>query len=93
MDDDLDQMSHEELLVAAREMRAAIRAHRDSSGQELCWHHPDLWDLLPEPTPPAVEVPEWPQFMRGCVAYRTSLDAQAPGAPRVTREFDERADQ
>jgi hypothetical protein len=92
MDDDLEQMSHEELLVAAHRMREAIRGHRDSSGQNLCWHHPALWDLLPEPTPPAIEVPEWPQFMRGCVAYRTSLDAQAPDAPRMTREFDDGAE-
>jgi hypothetical protein len=91
MDDDLQSMSHEELLVAAQQMREAIRAHRDSSGQELCWHHPDLWDLLPEPTPPSIEVPEWPQFMRGCVAYRSSLDTQAPDAARVAREFGEAA--
>jgi hypothetical protein len=89
MDDDLELMSPEELLVAARGMRAAIRAHRDASGHNLCWHHPALWDLLPERTPPEIEVPEWPQFMRGCVAYRTSLEAQAPDSPRMTREFDE----
>jgi hypothetical protein len=89
MDDDLDQMSRDELLVSARRMREAIRQHRDSSGHDLCWHHPALWDLLPDPTPPEVEVPEWPQFMRGCVAYRTSLEVQAPEAPRVVREFDE----
>jgi len=87
MDDDLEQMSREELLVAARRMREGIRTHRDSSGQDLCWHHPALWDLLPEQTPPEIEVPEWPQFMRGCVSYRASLDAQAPDAPRVATEF------
>ena len=89
MDDDLELMSHEELLVAAREMRAAIRTHRDASGHNLCWHHPALWDLLPDRTPPEIEVPEWPQFLRGCVAYRTSLEDQRPDAPRMTREFDE----
>ena len=89
MDDDLELMSREELLVAARGMREAIRAHRDTSGHELCWHHPALWDLLPEATPPEIEVPEWPQFMRGCIGYRASLDAQAPDAPRVAREFGE----
>ena len=91
MDDDLDLMSHDELLVAARRMREAIRVHRDASGQDLCWHHPAMWDLLPEGTPPEIEVPEWPQFMRGCVRYRTSLDTQAPEAARVTREFGEAA--
>ena len=89
MDDDLELMSREELLVAARGMREAIRTHRDASGQNLCWHHPAMWDLLPEGTPPEIEVPEWPQFMRGCVRYRSSLDVQAPDAPRMTREFEE----
>jgi hypothetical protein len=32
-------------------------------------------------------VPEWPQFMRGCVKYRQSLDAQTPHAPRSSDEF------
>ena len=91
MDDDLELMSREELLVAARQMREAIRTHRDSSMHELCWHHPALWDLLPEETPPEIEVPEWPQFMRGCVRYRASLDAQVPDAPRVARELGEAA--
>ena len=45
-DADLDGMSHAALLAHAREMRAAIRAHRDASGHDLCWHHPELWGLL-----------------------------------------------
>ncbi len=89
MDDDLEQLTREDLLVAAHQMRDAIRAHRDASGHELCWHHPALWDLLPEASPPEIEVPEWPQFMRGCVRYRTSLDEQAADAPRVAREAGE----
>ena len=40
------------------------------------------------PPAPLPEVPEWPQFMRGCVKYRQSLDEQAPGAPRTTRPYD-----
>jgi hypothetical protein len=46
--------------------------------------------LLPERTQPAIEVPDWPQFLRGCIAYRTSLDDQQPAAPRTTAEFDEK---
>ena len=87
MDEDLDNLSREELLAAAKTLRAGIRKHRDSSGHELCWHHPDLWSLLPEKTDPAIAVPAWPQFMRGCVMYRQSLDQQAPAVPRFTREF------
>jgi hypothetical protein len=45
--------------------------------------------LLPEPVAPAIEVPAWPQFMRGCVRYRQSLDKQSPGAPRTDQEFKE----
>ena len=89
MDDDLDRMTREELAAEARRLRAGIREHRDSSGQELCWHHPKLWGLLPEKTDPIPAVPEWPQFLRGCIRYRQSLDEQAPGAPRIQGEYQD----
>jgi len=89
MDADLDQMTREQLIAEARRLRAGIRAHRDSTGHELCWHHPDLWALLPEKTDPLPVVPEWPQFMRGCVRYRQSLDEQAGRAQRSDQEFGE----
>jgi hypothetical protein len=82
MDDDLEQMSREHLVSEVRKLRDGIRKHRDTSGQELCWHHPALWGLLPEKTDPLPIVPEWPQFLRGCLRYRESLDEQAPHAPR-----------
>jgi hypothetical protein len=88
MDDDLFQMSGDELIAEVQKLRAGIRKHRDSSGNDLCWHHPDLWSLLPEKTDPVPSVPEWPQFMRGCIRYRESLDRQAPNAPRTKDEFD-----
>jgi len=87
MDDDLESFSQERLVEEVRKLRQAIRAHRDSSGHDLCWHHPQLWSLLPEPVPPAIAVPEWPQFMRGCIKYRQSLDTQAADAPRHSEEF------
>lgn len=87
MDDDVEQMSREQLAGEVRRLRAGIREHRDSSGQELCWHHPKLWGLLPEKTDPVPVVPEWPQFLRGCVRYRESLDEQLPGAPRRKEEY------
>jgi hypothetical protein len=55
----------------------------------LCWHHPQLWSLLPEPIDPAIAVPPWPKFMRGCVRYRESLDRQRPDAPVHDKEFGE----
>ena len=87
MDEDLDRLTQAELVAEARKLRAAIRKHRDSTLHELCWHHPDLWGLLPERTDPQPVVPEWPQFMRGCIHYRQSLDRQLPDAERVSVEF------
>lgn len=87
MDDDLEQLSREELIAEIRRLRNGIRTHRDSSGQELCWHHPKLWGLLPEKSDPQPVVPDWPQFLRGCVRYRESLDRQAPHAPRSDEEY------
>lgn len=85
-DEDLNGMSREELLEEVRKLRRGIRIHRDSTGHDLCWHHPDLWALLPERTDPLPTVPDWPQFMRGCIQYRQSLERQAPRAPRTTEE-------
>lgn len=82
MDDDLDVMTREQLIAEAKRLRAGIRAHRDSTEHELCWHHPALWGLLPEKTDPLPTVPSWPDFLRGCLRYRQSLDDQAPTAPR-----------
>ena len=43
---------------------------------------------MPRPMPVRRSVvPAWPQFLRGCLRYRESLDRQLPGAVRVTREF------
>jgi hypothetical protein len=88
VDDDLDALTREQLIAEVKRLRDGIRAHRDSSGQDLCWHHPDLWRLLPEPLDPRVAVPAWPQFLRGCIRYRQSLDEQLPDAPRTTDEYE-----
>ena len=73
-DEALDDMTREQLIEEVRRLRAGIRAHRDSTGQDLCWHHPALWGLLPERTDPLPEVPDWPDFLNGCIRYRASLD-------------------
>jgi hypothetical protein len=88
MDDDLGAMDRETLVAEVRKLRAAIREHRDATGHALCWHHPDMWALLPERTQPSIAVPPWPKFMRGCVRYRQSLDEQAAGAPILDKEYD-----
>jgi hypothetical protein len=89
MDTDLDQMTREELIAEVKKLRKGIREHRDSSRHELCWHHPSLWGLLPERTDPLPVVPEWPEFIRGCVRYRQSLDEQAPNAPRTNEPYEQ----
>jgi hypothetical protein len=87
MDTDLDSMSREQLVAEVEKLRAGIRAHRDATKHELCWHHPALWGLLPEKTDPVPVVPTWPEFIRGCLQYRQSLDEQAPAAPRTAEPY------
>ena len=87
MDEDLSGLDREALIAEVRKLRSGIREHRDSSGQGLCWHHPRLWGLLPEKTDPLPTIPEWPQFLRGCLKYRESLDRQLPSAPRTVEEL------
>jgi len=78
MDEDILDMSKDQLADEVKKLRAAIREHRDSTGQELCWHHPKLWSLLPEKIEPKIAVPEWSEFIKGCIQYRKSLDSQIP---------------
>lgn len=89
MDNDLDTMNRDRLVAEVKKLRQGICKHRDSTGHDLCWHHPDLWELLPERTDPAIAVPPWPKFMRGCIRYRQSLEEQAASAPVHDREFGE----
>jgi hypothetical protein len=90
MDEDVITMSREQLIDEVRRLRAGIRKHRDSTGHELCWHHPALWGLLPDQQDPLPTVPEWPEFIRGCVRYRQSLDEQARTAPRSREAYEDR---
>jgi len=87
MDEDLATLERDALIAEVKRLRAGIRDHRDSSGHELCWHHPKRWGLLPESTDPLPVVPAWPQFLRGCIMYRETLDRELPDAPRSKDEF------
>lgn len=89
MDSDLNDLSRDELIAELVKLRNAVRAHRDSTGHDLCWHHPALWDLLPEKSDASLVVPAWPVFLRGCIKYRQSLDAQLPDVPRSDKESSE----
>ena len=88
LDHDLGLMDRERLADEVRRLRAAIRQHRDATGHDLCWHHPALWSMLPERIEPAIAVPSWPKFLRGCVRYRQSLDEQAEGAAVHDKDYD-----
>jgi hypothetical protein len=87
MDEDLERLSRVELVAEAKRLRAGIRAHRDSAGHDLCWHHPQLWGLLPEPIPAEIAVPPWPKFLRGCLKYREALERELPNAPVHDAEY------
>lgn len=89
LDRDLDSLTREQLIDEIKKLRAGIRTHRDAAGHDLCWYHPHLWALLPEQAERQPTVPDWPQFMRGCVKYRASLDVQLPDAPRSQKAFEE----
>ena len=73
MDEELGSWSKEQLVAEVIKLRKGIRTHRDSKGQDLCWHQPALWGLLPEKTDPLPAVPEWSEFLQGCIRYRQSL--------------------
>ena len=87
MDEDLQGLSRDQLIAEVRKLRAGIRKHRDSTGHDLCWYHPALWGLLPDRTDPIPTVPTWPEFLRGCLHYRASLDDQLPEAPRSNMPY------
>jgi hypothetical protein len=76
-----------ELDEELKKLRQGIRTNRDSTGHNLCWFHPDLWNLLPEKYDPEISVPDWPQFMEGCIRFRKSLDEQLPEASRTSEDF------
>jgi hypothetical protein len=88
VDSDLNALTREQLMAEVQRLRDGIRHHRDATGHDLCWHHPELWGLLPDSTDPVPTVPDWPQFLRGCIHYRQSLDEQLPNAPRSSEAFD-----
>jgi len=79
MDSDLDAMTRTQLIKEVKKLRTGIRTHRDTSGHDLWWYHPQLWGLLPDQVAYQPVVPDWPQFMRDCVKCRESLDVNPQG--------------
>jgi hypothetical protein len=89
MDQDLENLTREELISEIKVLREAIREHRDASLHDLCWYQPKLWGLLPEKSVAQIQVPTREQFIKGCEIFRGSLDTQLPDAPRVDIEFED----
>src|SRR6478609_6197611 len=73
LDSDLETMNRAALLTEIKKLRAGIRKHRDSSGHNLCWYVPELWNLLPENESVTPEIPPKEEFMECCKKYRDSL--------------------
>ena len=89
IDDDLAGMSRDQLAEEVRKLRDGIRKHRDSTGQELCWRHPELYGAFSRRRRTRSRVvPEWPQFLEGCLKYRQSpgrSGARSSAEPRALR--------
>ena len=45
--------------------------------------------VLPEQSDYLPVIPDWPEFLRGCIRYRQSLDEQLPQAPRSNKPYPE----
>ncbi|MCG3114867.1 MAG: hypothetical protein LLH30_04230 [Candidatus Manganitrophus sp. SA1] len=82
MDNDLETLSREQLIEEAKKLRNGIRRHRDSTQHALCWHHPALWDLLPEKSDPLPVVPDWPQFLQPWCPSPRSFRPHPPPAKK-----------
>jgi len=76
LDSDLYRMPIEELILEVKKLRGMIRKHRDSSGHNLCWYWPEMWELLPEEANVKRNVPCKEEFMAKCLEYRASLDKE-----------------
>ena len=65
MDDDLKQMSREQLIAEVKKLRQGIRKHRDSTDHEICAGTIRRYGRsCRRSRTPLPSVPDWPQFMR-----------------------------
>jgi hypothetical protein len=46
--DDLKVLSRDQLIEEVKRLRAGVRKHRDNSGHDLCWYHPETPHQLHE---------------------------------------------
>lgn len=78
IDKDLMEMGRAQLMNEIMMLREGIRKHRDASGHDLCWYHPELWMLLPERVVPLhpVDAPLKEEFLSRCAEYHDSIPAE-----------------
>ena len=88
MDEDLEKLTHEELLRETKLLRQAIRKHRDSQMHDLCWYHPEMWNLLPDTKEVQPKVPTREQFLNGCRIYRESLDSDFEASAQIDIRYE-----
>ncbi len=81
IDEELGSLTPDELIEEVLRLPNGIRQHRDGTGHELCWHHPQLWGLLPESADPLPDVPDWPQFCRAVSAIASPWMTNFPRLP------------
>ena len=67
----------EQLVEEVRKLRRGIREHRDSTGQSSAGIIPAS-GASSRAAGPAAHGPDWPEFLRGCIRYRQSLDEKFP---------------
>jgi hypothetical protein len=46
MDDDIEFLSPQQWIEEVKRLRADMRSHRDATGHQLCWHHPEAFVQL-----------------------------------------------
>lgn len=73
-DFDVEFKNRDQLKEEVIKLRKAIRKHRDSSGHDLCWYHPEMWNLLPDEPTNNINIPNTCEFLENCAKYRKSLD-------------------
>jgi hypothetical protein len=79
LDEDLEAFDRTALIAEISRLRGGIRASRQQRSRPVLASSRTL-GLLPEYVDPAVAVPPWPTFLRGCVAYREALERELPQA-------------
>jgi hypothetical protein len=82
-DVDVGGMNEEQLRDECLKLRRGIRAHRDAEGHNLCWHVPELWNLLPDNIDPLPSVPPRAEFLANCAKYRDSLGESKPSSRTI----------